>query len=137
MIRYINPLPLTKLFPFKKPMKVFVLGYSEKPERYSNMALNLLKDHGHEAIGINPQLPPPVEKTLLEALHKHGRPDTVTLYLRPELSTKLEDDLLRSGARRVIFNPGTENPDLQEKLKKAGIEVEEACTLVLLRTGQF
>ncbi len=63
--------------------------------------------------------------------------DTLTMYVGPDLSTKMESEILALRPRRVIFNPGSENPPLQNSLAKAGIEVEEACTLVLLRTHQF
>mgnify|MGYP003595073862 CR=1 FL=1 len=62
---------------------------------------------------------------------------TVTLYVSPALSAGLAGELLAAAPARVIFNPGTENPELEEKLAAAGIEPVHACTLVLLRTGQF
>lgn len=63
--------------------------------------------------------------------------DTVTLYVNPAISAPLEADLIALRPRRVIFNPGTESDALMEALKKRGIEVEEACTLVMLATGQY
>lgn len=66
-----------------------------------------------------------------------GEADTITVYVNPSVSSGLEEAFLRARPRRVIFNPGAENPDLADRLREAGIEVEEACTLVLLNTGQF
>ncbi|MBP7204031.1 MAG: CoA-binding protein, partial [Propionivibrio sp.] len=63
--------------------------------------------------------------------------DTVTLYVGPKRQEGLFEQLRAIHPRRVIFNPGTENPDEYEGLRAAGIEPTEACTLVLLRTGQF
>jgi hypothetical protein len=63
--------------------------------------------------------------------------DTVTMYVNAALSTKYLQDLIDLKPRRVIFNPGSENPSLEKALVAKGILVEEACTLVLLRTGQF
>jgi predicted CoA-binding protein len=63
--------------------------------------------------------------------------DTVTLYVGPTISLTLKDKLIALKPRRVIFNPGTENAPLQLTLTSAGIACEEACTLVLLHTGQF
>jgi hypothetical protein len=66
-----------------------------------------------------------------------GSVDTLTMYVNPQVSSKLLQQILDLGPKRVIFNPGAENPELMEELKKAGIKVIEACTLVLLRTGQY
>jgi predicted CoA-binding protein len=63
--------------------------------------------------------------------------DTVTMYVNAALSTKYLQDLIDLKPRRVIFNPGSENPSLEKALVDKGILVEEACTLVLLRTDQF
>ena len=62
---------------------------------------------------------------------------TLTLYVSPEISTKLADDIVRLRPGRVVFNPGAENPALKMTLTKHGIASEEVCTLVLLNTGQF
>ncbi len=66
-----------------------------------------------------------------------GPVDTLTLYVSPEISAKASEEILALGAKRVIFNPGTENPALAAALQKKGAQTVEACTLVMLRTGQF
>jgi len=63
--------------------------------------------------------------------------DTVTLYLNPKNQKEYYQQIVDLNPRRVIFNPGTENPEFYEILENAGIEVEVACTLVLLATGQY
>jgi uncharacterized protein len=63
--------------------------------------------------------------------------DTVTMYVNPAISNKYKDDLIAVRPKRVIFNPGSENTPLATALKESGIEVENACTLVLLRSGQY
>lgn len=63
--------------------------------------------------------------------------DTITLYINPTIQEKYEDLILSWNPKRVIFNPGTENPALANKLRDAGIYTESACTLVLLTTGSF
>lgn len=63
--------------------------------------------------------------------------DTVTLYVRPEISSGLIDDILAANPRRVIMNPGTENEELASAAAQTGIQILRACTLVLLSTGQF
>lgn len=120
------------------PEIVAVLGASPKPERYSNKAIRLLREHGHTVIPVNPA------QTHIEGLAAVATidavpvsVDTVTMYVSPAHSGPLLPGLLALHPRRVIFNPGAENPALENELRKAGIVVEDACTLVLLRTGQF
>jgi predicted CoA-binding protein len=119
-------------------LNVAILGASDDESRYSNMALHLLQSYKHQAFPIHPKLTEisgtPVFKdisSLPEKIH------TLTVYVRPELSTPLKDQILKLKPERVIFNPGTENPELAEELYQQGIHTEDACTLVLLRTGQF
>ena len=118
--------------------KVAVLGASKNPDRYSYMAVDLLLNHGHQVYPINPTemeiLGRPVLKSLSELTETI---DTLTIYVRPELSNQVEDQILKLKPKRVIFNPGTENPVLLKKLQSIGIECIEACTLVMLRTNQF
>ncbi len=111
-------------------MQVLVFGYSDNSERYSNQAYHLLKEYQHEAIGLNLRTESDLDKLKLP-FH------TLTIYVNPALSDKYQDLLLSTQARRVIFNPGTENPGLALKFKQKGVEVLEACTLVMLKTHQF
>jgi uncharacterized protein len=119
-------------------MNVAVLGASNKPERYSHQAVVLLAEKGHAVFPVHPALEKigahPVFKKLADVsapLH------TVSMYVGPALSTGLADEILTVKPRRVIFNPGTENPELEKRLADGGIETVRACTLVMLRTGQF
>lgn len=117
--------------------KTLVLGASENPSRYSHLAVIKLAQHGHEvaAIGkkageiqtvrIQTGTPP------LEDIH------TVTLYLNPANQRMYYDYILSLKQRRIIFNPGTENPELKSLATAAGIETLEACTLVLLSAGLY
>ena len=74
----------------------------------------------------------------IRELVKQGkRIDTLTMYVNPALSTKYQQDIIDLNPKRVIFNPGSENPALEKALIERGIHVEEACTLVMLRTDQF
>jgi hypothetical protein len=66
-----------------------------------------------------------------------GPVDTLTMYVGPERSSALAGEILALRPGRVIFNPGSENPSLEEKLGAAGIPCERACTLVLLASDQF
>ena len=118
-------------------MKTLVIGASERTTRYSNLAIRMLRDHGHEveAVGLR-------EGKVWDVPIQTGQPDipevdTVTLYVGPGRQDNLMDYVVSLKPRRVIFNPGTENPAFEKKLQSAGIQTEEACTLVLLSTGQF
>ncbi len=118
-------------------MKVLVLGASLKTDRYSNRAVRLLESCHHEVIAIGNR-----EGEIGEVSVKRNPPisrdiHTVTLYLNPKNQEPYYSYLLDLKPQRVIFNPGTENPELWNQLKNVGIEVEIACTLVLLRIDQF
>ena len=119
-------------------MNVAVLGASDKPERYSYQAVELLLEKGHMAFPIHPRLDRIEGIAVHRSLGAIAAPiDTVAVYLSPRAAAPVADDLLACGARRVIFPPGAENPDLQRRLAEQGVEVLEACPLVMLRTGQF
>jgi predicted CoA-binding protein len=119
-------------------MNVAVLGASNKPERYSYQAVKLLAEKGHAVFPVHPALAAidgmPAFKQLADIpvpIH------TLTVYVGPERSTALAAAILAARPQRVIFNPGAENPGLAQQLAVYRIDVRNACTLVLLRTGQF
>jgi len=115
-----------------------VLGASIKPDRYSNKALRMLRDHGHPVIPIHP-VHTEIEgiKGVRSVEELPQRIDTITLYVSPETSEKMAAAIIAKAPRRVIMNPGAESSLLEAELHQAGIEVERACTLVLLQTGQY
>lgn len=120
---------------------VMVLGASDKADRYSYKAFHLLRQYGHTPILINPILQE-IEGTkcfpdIESALKDHPVIDTITMYINAEKSSKIIQDMLKVKPKRVIFNPGSENQGIYQELDQKGIESEEACTLVLLRTDQF
>ncbi len=120
---------------------VAVLGASSDPNRYSYKAIELLKQYGHKPLAIHPResevLGLIVFSEIKQLTQQGLKVDTLTMYVNPALSSKYQQDILDLNPTRVIFNPGSENPLLEAALKEKGIKVEEACTLVLLRTGQF
>ncbi|MCO6432430.1 MAG: CoA-binding protein [Deltaproteobacteria bacterium] len=120
---------------------VAIIGASDKHDRYSYKAFKMLREHGHSVIPIHPRLEiiEGIEcaANIDELINSARKVDTVTMYVRSEISQKMADALVKLHPKRVIFNPGAENRDLGERLKSAGIEPLEACTLVLLSTGQF
>lgn len=121
-----------------KDRTVVVLGASPKPTRYSYQAVKLLESHGYQVIPVHPKVARidhiPVVGTLREV---EGPVDTLTLYLGPAHSRGVIGDILALAPNRVILNPGTESRDLELALATARIPYEHACTLVMLRTGQF
>ena len=122
----------------KSKQRVVVVGASIKPERYSNQAVRLLMQHGHEVVPVNPAASSIEGLAVVPRLKElEGHVHTLTLYLSPKISSGLEDVIIRIRPDRVIFNPGTENPALRIALEAQGIYTEEACTLVMLNTDQF
>jgi predicted CoA-binding protein len=118
--------------------RVVIIGASDKPDRYAYKAMHALLRHGHEPVLVHPRLESIEDRPVLPDLARvHGPVDTVTLYVGPAISSTLGDALVALKPRRVLFNPGSENPALAAQLQAAGIATEEACTLVLLATGTF
>ncbi|MDY0779751.1 CoA-binding protein [Tenacibaculum sp. IB213877] len=114
-----------------------VLGASTNPIRYSFMAIHKLRNHNKKVVAIGAKedkvldVPIVTEKVAFDTI------DTVTMYLSPKNQKEYYDYILSLQPRRVIFNPGTENHELMELLRENNIEVEVACTLVLLNLGQY
>lgn len=118
--------------------KAAVLGASPKEDRYSFKAVRMLKEHGFEPIPVHPAGHSVDGIDGLKSLDEITGPiDTLTVYVSAGVSSSELDNILILKPRRVIFNPGAENPDLAKELRNAGIEVVEACTLVMLRTEQY
>ncbi len=113
------------------------MGASLNPGRYSNLAIRRLVDHNIEttAFGIRGGTVSGIQ--IKDNFVDFQNIDTITLYLNPSHQKEYYQKILDLKPRRVIFNPGTENPEFYEILKNAGVEVEVACTLVLLATDQY
>ena len=119
--------------------KTVVIGASPNPARYAYIASGMLTEYGHDTVPVGVRRGEIFGKQILDARNQPlvDNVDTVTLYLGPANQTGLSDYLARLKPSRVIFNPGTENPELMKELEEKGIEVVEGCTLVMLRTQQF
>lgn len=117
--------------------KTLVIGASENPKRYANIAMQRLVGNGIEVVALGPK---PGEAHSV-VIHDNKIPfeniHTVTLYLNPSRQKEYYDYIISLAPNRVIFNPGTENPEFYKKLQQQGIQVEIACTLVLLSTNQY
>ncbi len=113
-----------------------VMGASVKPERYSNMAIRKLRAHGHDVVAVGLRSGTVDDVSITTELPSDPI-DTITMYLNAGNQRKWEDALLELRPRRIIFNPGAENPAFAAIASRSGIEVVEACTLVLLATDQY
>ena len=117
---------------------VAVMGASPKPDRYAYRAMQMLREHGHRPIPVNPAFDEILGETCYRSIADVAKPiDTVTMYLGKQRSDPLIDDIVNAKPRRIIMNPGAENDALAAKARDAGIEVDYACTLVMLQTGNF
>lgn len=117
--------------------KTLVIGGSVKPERYSNKAIHKLLSYGHPVVSVGLR-----EGTVDEVKIEQGKPSyddihTVTLYVGPQNQPGYYDYVLGLQPKRIIFNPGTENGEFEEKAKSKGIETVNHCTLVMLDHGLF
>ena len=118
-----------------------VLGASDHPYRYACIAINRLLDYGHAvlALGKRPGKVRDVEilTDTNDSVFSDVEVDTISLYLNPANQRMYYDWMLNLNPSRVIFNPGTENHELSELLLQHGIKPVQACTLVMLSTGQY
>ena len=116
---------------------VLVLGASEKVWRYSHMAVLRLTEHGHFVLA-HGKKSGIIEGTEIITEFPKGRDiDTVTVYLNVLHQEMYQDRIIKIQPKRVIFNPGAENEAFEQRLSIEGIEVLNACTLVMLSIGQF
>ena len=121
----------------KNGKKTLVLGASDNPQRYSYLAINRLRANQHPVEGIG------IKKTVVADINVESERkefpgiDTVTMYLNPINQKQYYDYILSLHPKRIIFNPGSENEELKVLATKNGIETVEACTLVMLSTGQY
>lgn len=113
------------------------MGASEKTDRYSNKAIRDLRKHGHPVIAVGLRKGQVLDVPIEKEYPSNVTVNTVTLYLNPSNQRPHYDFIVGLKPQRIIFNPGTENPELADLAEDAGIETIEACTLVMLSTGQF
>ena len=118
-------------------LPTLVIGASENPERYSYRAILALRERDYSVCAVGKKAGQVQDVAIATELSANWKIDTVTLYLNPQQQTNYYDAILSLRPRRIIFNPGTENPVLEKMAQSAGIVTQEACTLVLLHTGQY
>lgn len=117
--------------------KTLVLGASPNPDRYGFKATEMLNEYKHTVIAFGIKKGFVHEQLIVNELPTDSDFDTVTLYLNPQNQEQYQNYIISLKPKRVIFNPGTENPGFEQRLIESGINPLEACTLVLLRTGQY
>ena len=119
-------------------LNVAVVGASPKSYRYSNHAMSTLAGKGFNPIPVAPARSVILGRKVYPMLADvPERIDTITMYIRPFRQSQVLEEAVRIKPVRIIFNPGTENPSEYARLEQAGIEVIEACTLVMLMSKQF
>ena len=117
--------------------KTLVFGASDNPSRYSYLAVNRLRSHGHPVVAIGKKNVMVADVPIEKEKKDWKDVDTVTLYLNPTHQQQYYDYILSLKPKRIIFNPGAENDELADLAIKNGITPVEACTLVLLSTNQY
>ena len=117
--------------------KTLVIGASENPERYSYKAIHKLVNHGHETVALGLRNGETAGIKFHTQQEKFDNLDSITLYVSAKNQESYKDYIIKLNPKRVVFNPGTENPAFYPLLEKAGIEVTEACTLVMLSIGNY
>jgi len=119
-------------------MNVAVVGASDKVDRYSYKAIKLLEEKGHHVFAVHPRIKIIDGQKVFPSLEAITEPvDIVTLYVSEDISSKIVQSILQKSPHKIIFNPGAENSHLEELARAQHISTMRACTLVLLRTGQF
>jgi predicted CoA-binding protein len=117
--------------------KTLVMGASTDPGRYAYKAIKMLQRYGHPVVAIGKK-EDNLDGMRIEKEHvSFENVNTITLYLNPMNQRQYYDYIIGLKPKRVIFNPGTENPELYALLRENGIEIEIACTLVMLSINQY
>ena len=121
----------------KELKKTLVLGASDNPSRYSYLAIQRLRSHGHPVVAIGRKNTKVNDVIIEKEKQEVNDIDTVTLYMNPTNQQEYYDYIVSLKPKRIIFNPGTENEELIRLAKENKIQPLEACTLVMLSTSQY
>lgn len=122
-----------------KTKKTVIIGATTNPSRYAYAAAGMLTEYHHEIIPVGIKKGEVYGKPILDIYQRPSVSDvdTITLYIGPQHQPEHYDYIVSLKPKRVIFNPGTENPEFEKIIEESGAEAMEACTLVLLRSGQY
>lgn len=122
----------------QKTKKTLVVGASENPARFSYKAVRMLQEYDHEVYALGNRTGQIFGININTAWPESHDIHTVSLYVGPARQTdEFINNIIRLNPKRIIFNPGTENPHLKQRASAAGIEVVQDCTLVMLQSGLF
>ncbi len=117
--------------------KTVVLGASSNPQRYSYLAVQSLQSHQHPIVAIGRKEGTIEGVDVITGQPKIADTDTVTLYLNAQNQKNYYNYIFSLNPKRIIFNPGAENEELEKLAEEKGVKSIHACTLVLLSTGQY
>lgn len=119
--------------------KTIILGATPNPARYAYIAANMLKEYQHDILPVGIKTGQVAGEEIYDLRDKPAfkEVDTVTLYIGTQNQPEWYDYILGLNPKRIIFNPGTENPELVEKARQKGIQTVYGCTLVMLRAGTY
>jgi len=119
--------------------KTVILGATTNPQRYAYIAADRLLKAGHEIVPVGIKKGEVFGYKILDVTSSPmvDEVDTITMYVGPQHQKNLYDYITQLHPKRVVFNPGSENPELEKLLRSEGVEVVEGCTLVMLSTNQY
>lgn len=117
--------------------KTLILGATPDASRYAYLAANRLTAKGHTIVNVGQKTGEVAGVSIEKPETIHNDIDTVTLYVGTHNQPPLYDYILNTHPKRIIFNPGTENSELQTMANEQGIETVNACTLVMLSIGEY
>lgn len=120
-------------------MKTVIIGATPNPARYAFLAARMLTSYNHEIVPVGIKDGAVLGKEILDIFEKPKINDvhTVTLYIGPQRQPEHYDYILGLRPKRIIFNPGTENSEFEKMAEEQGVQALQACTLVMLRSGQY
>ena len=117
--------------------KTLILGATNNSGRYAYLAANKLKSHGHDIVNVGIKTGEVAGVKIERAGEIFADVDTITLYISAQKQKEYYNYIVDTKPKRIIFNPGTDNPELEKLAAHNNIETLHACTLVLLSIGQY
>lgn len=119
--------------------KTVILGATDNPSRYAYTAAAMMDSRGVDFVPVGIKKGVVFGRDILDLNHRPpiSEVETITLYIGAQNQPEWYEYILSLHPKRLIFNPGTENPELEKLAREKGIEVWPACTMVLLSSGQY
>jgi predicted CoA-binding protein len=120
-----------------KNKKTLILGATTKPEKAAYKAIEMLTSKGHSVLALGQNMGEVAGVKIKTKAIPIKNIDTVSLYINPLRQREYYNYIIEAKPKRVIFNPGTENPEFYQLLELNNIKTEVACTLVLLTLNKY